>query len=66
MRYEGEGVSVFYGDLVEPREVHNQPQLAIGPLDEHDRGNCRLLERPDEAICEVGFYILFHFRQFWG
>ena len=65
LKYEGEGVTVF-DSFVEPLEVHDQPQLAIGPLDEHDKGNCTRLGRPDETICEVRFHIRFHLRQFWG
>ena len=56
LRYEGERVAIFDCDLVEPPKVHDQPQLAIGPLNEHDRGSCRRLGRPDEAICEVRFH----------
>ena len=65
-RYEGEGVTVFNSDFVEPLEVHNQPQLAIGPLDEHDGSSCRRLGGPDEAIGQVRLNILFHLNQFWG
>ena len=65
-RDEREGVTVFDRNLVEPPEVHDESQLAIRPLHEHDRGGCRRLGRPDEAIRQIRLYGLLHLRQFWG
>ena len=66
LRYEGEGVAVFYYNLVESPKVHDQPQLAIWPLYKHDRGSCRRLGRPDEAIRQVRLHIYFFISANFG
>ena len=63
---EGQGVSVFDGDVVETSAVHHEAKLPIRTLNKHHWSSSRRHGRPDKTILQVGFNILFHGSQLDG